>query len=67
MKTLDATGLKCPMPLIETKKALKEINKDEALRIIIDNETSVKNVEHFLRIMVWIFQKPKRMEYMKLL
>lgn len=48
MKTLDATGLKCPMPLIETKKALKEINKDEALRIIIDNETSVKNVEHFL-------------------
>ena len=48
MKTLDATGLKCPMPLIETKKVLKEMNKDEALRIIIDNETSVKNVEHFL-------------------
>ena len=48
MKTLDAKGLKCPMPLIETKKALKEIEKDEALKIIIDNETSVKNVEHFL-------------------
>jgi len=48
MKILDAKGMKCPMPLIETKKALKEINKDEALRIIIDNETSVKNVEHFL-------------------
>ena len=48
MKILDAKGLKCPMPLIETKKALKEIEKDEALKIIIDNETSVKNVEHFL-------------------
>ena len=36
------------MPLIETKKALKEIEKDETLKIIIDNETSVKNVEHFL-------------------
>lgn len=48
MKILDAKGLKCPMPLIETKKALKEIDKDESLKIIVDNETSVKNVEHFL-------------------
>lgn len=48
MKILDAKGLKCPMPLIETKKALKEIEKDETLKIIVDNETSVKNVEHFL-------------------
>lgn len=48
MKILDVKGMKCPMPLIETKKALKGIEKDEALKIIIDNETSVKNVEHFL-------------------
>lgn len=48
MKILDAKGLKCPMPLIETKKALKEIEKDETLKIIVDNQTSVKNVEHFL-------------------
>ena len=48
MKTLDVKGKKCPMPLIETKKALKEMGKDESLRIIIDNETSVKNVTHFL-------------------
>jgi selenium metabolism protein YedF len=48
MKILDAKGLKCPMPLIETKKALKEMDGDESLRILIDNETSVKNVEHFL-------------------
>jgi len=48
MKILDAKGLKCPMPLIETKKALKEIEKDETLKIFVDNETSVKNVEHFL-------------------
>jgi selenium metabolism protein YedF len=48
MKTLDVKGMKCPMPLIETKKALKEIAVDETLKIIIDNETSVKNVTHFL-------------------
>ena len=49
MKTLDLKGLKCPMPLIETKKALKELNQDESLKILIDNETSVKNVTHYLK------------------
>lgn len=48
MKILDLTGLKCPMPLIETKKALKQLDKKNSLKIIIDNETSVKNVTHFL-------------------
>ncbi len=48
MKTLDVKGKKCPMPLIETKKTLKEMGKDESLRILLDNETSVKNVTHFL-------------------
>ena len=36
------------MPLIETKKALKGLQENESLKIIIDNETSVKNVVHFL-------------------
>jgi len=48
MKILDVKGKPCPMPLIETKKALKDLNSDETLKIIIDNETSVKNVMHFL-------------------
>ena len=48
MKIIDMKGLKCPMPLIETKKALKETEKDETLKIIIDNETSFKNVTHYL-------------------
>lgn len=48
MKIIDVKGKNCPMPLIETKKALKEIGKDEALRIITDSETSVKNVTHYL-------------------
>jgi selenium metabolism protein YedF len=48
MKTLDVTGKKCPMPLIETKKALMESSPGDALAILIDNETSVKNVTHYL-------------------
>ena len=48
MKILDVKGKGCPMPLIETKKALKGLQVNESLKIIIDNETSVKNVIHFL-------------------
>jgi selenium metabolism protein YedF len=48
MKTVDAKGLKCPMPLILTKRALLEADRDETLEILIDNETSVKNVTRFL-------------------
>ena len=48
MKTVDAQGKMCPMPLIMTKKALSEISENETLEILIDNETSVKNVSRFL-------------------
>jgi len=48
MKVIDVKGLQCPRPLIETKKALKELNSDEALRIILDNPNSKNNVLKYL-------------------
>ncbi|RPH32625.1 MAG: sulfurtransferase-like selenium metabolism protein YedF [Bacteroidales bacterium] len=48
MKTVDAKGKLCPLPLIMTKKALNEIADNETLEILIDNETSMKNVTRFL-------------------
>ena len=48
MKTVDAKGKLCPMPLIMTKKAIDEIKENESLKILIDNDTSVKNVTRFL-------------------
>lgn len=48
MKTIDAKGKLCPTPLIMTKKALNEIAGDESLEVLIDNETSMKNVTRFL-------------------
>ena len=48
MKTVDAKGKHCPMPLIMTKKAIDEIKENESLKILIDNDTSVKNVTRFL-------------------
>ncbi|REJ09978.1 sulfurtransferase TusA family protein [Halobacillus trueperi] len=32
-KTLDATGLACPMPIVKTKKAMKDIEAGEVLEI----------------------------------
>ncbi|WP_377887799.1 sulfurtransferase TusA family protein [Alkalihalobacillus sp. R86527] len=32
-KTLDAKGLACPMPIVKTKKAMKEIETGEILEI----------------------------------
>lgn len=48
MKTIDMKGLKCPMPLIETKKALVSSSPGESIKILIDNEISIKNVSHYL-------------------
>jgi selenium metabolism protein YedF len=48
MKTIDAKGQLCPTPLIMTKKALGAMQLNETLEVIIDNDTSVKNVTRFL-------------------
>jgi selenium metabolism protein YedF len=48
MKLVDAKGKLCPLPLIMTKKALLEAGENASLRILVDNETSMKNVTHFL-------------------
>ena len=48
MKTIDAKGKTCPLPLIMTKKAISEAAQDETLEILVDNEISMKNVSRFL-------------------
>ena len=48
MKIVNCKGLICPMPLIETKKAIKESNIGDDILVEIDNETSFNNLSHFL-------------------
>ena len=48
MKIVDTKGHKCPVPLIMAKKALKEINDGENLKVITDNEISLSNLKRFL-------------------
>jgi selenium metabolism protein YedF len=49
MKIVDTTGMKCPAPLIATKKAIREADENELVRIILDNRTSFENVSRFLK------------------
>jgi selenium metabolism protein YedF len=48
MQTIDVKGKACPMPLIETKKALSETTAGEPLSILLDSATSARNVATFL-------------------
>ncbi|WBW97618.1 sulfurtransferase-like selenium metabolism protein YedF [Oceanirhabdus sp. W0125-5] len=42
-RVIDCTGLNCPMPVINTKKALSEI-EEGTIEVIIDNEIAKANI-----------------------
>ncbi|MCK5780854.1 MAG: sulfurtransferase-like selenium metabolism protein YedF [Psychrilyobacter sp.] len=44
MIKIDAMGLPCPMPVIQTKKALKNIEVDGSVETLVDNEASMENL-----------------------
>ncbi len=49
MKIIDTRGKKCPVPIIETKKALKESGEGDVFKILTDNKTSFENLSRFLK------------------
>ena len=49
MKVVDTRGLKCPAPLIKTRRALNEAAEGESLHIVIDNPASLGNIKRFLK------------------
>lgn len=49
MKTLDTKGLLCPKPLILLKEALMDLDPGEELRVVTDNDTSLKNLLSYLK------------------
>lgn len=47
MKEIDARGLACPAPVLQTKAALEE-EKFQSLKIVIDNAAAQQNVQRFM-------------------
>lgn len=49
-KEVDARGLSCPIPVIQTKKALESL-KEGSVRTIVDNETAKENLSKLAKSM----------------
>jgi selenium metabolism protein YedF len=47
MKEIDARGLACPAPVLQTKAALQE-ERVEQIKVVVDNAPSQQNVQRFL-------------------
>lgn len=46
-KTLDARGLSCPMPMLRTKKALKDMKSGEVLEVLGTDPGSKNDIPDF--------------------
>ena len=44
---LDCSGLACPEPVLQTKKALETLPNDSVLEVVVDNIASKENVIRF--------------------
>lgn len=44
---VDARGLACPLPVVKAKEALKSIQGQGVLKILVDNEIAVQNLQKF--------------------
>ncbi|MFX1497061.1 MAG: sulfurtransferase TusA family protein [Promethearchaeota archaeon] len=47
-KTFDYTGLKCPMPVLMTKKELKKMSSGQTLELLVDDKGALKDVPALL-------------------
>ncbi|MBP8642904.1 MAG: sulfurtransferase-like selenium metabolism protein YedF [Bacteroidales bacterium] len=47
-KLVDCRGMVCPQPLVETRREIKKSNPGEAITVVVDNSTSLKNILRFL-------------------
>ncbi len=47
IKTLDALGLLCPLPVLKARKRLQSLNRGEELTLLADDPAAVIDVPHF--------------------
>ena len=47
-KTLNALGMKCPMPVLKTKKELRGMATGQTLEVIVDDKGALKDIPAML-------------------
>lgn len=50
-QTLDATGLRCPEPVMMVRKTVRGMQNGEVLLILADDPASVRDIPSFCRFM----------------
>ena len=50
IKTFDFKGLKCPLPVLKTKRALKDTKKGEIIEILADDPAANLDLKHFCEV-----------------
>jgi tRNA 2-thiouridine synthesizing protein A len=48
-KTLDAKGLKCPLPVLKARRAMKELAAGDVLEVLATDPGAVKDFEAFCK------------------
>jgi tRNA 2-thiouridine synthesizing protein A len=48
-KTLDATGLLCPLPVLKARRALRDLPAGGVLEVLATDPGAPKDFEHFCR------------------
>lgn len=46
---VDARGLACPLPVVNTKKAIEKLKDAEEVTVLVDNEIAVQNLQKFAK------------------
>ncbi|MDR1572778.1 MAG: sulfurtransferase-like selenium metabolism protein YedF [Clostridiales Family XIII bacterium] len=49
IKTIDARGKACPLPIVEAVKTLAHLQAGDLLRVTVDNDTAVQNLNKMAR------------------
>ena len=47
MISLDERGKQCPIPIVDTKKAVEPLGVGEVVETVVDNEISAQNLKKF--------------------
>ena len=47
---LDAKGLKCPLPVLKARKAMKALAPGEVLRVLATDPGAVGDFQHFCQV-----------------
>lgn len=50
MTTLDARGMKCPLPVLRARKAMKDVPAGELLTVLATDPGSTKDFIHFCEV-----------------